>query len=67
MFADEQRLTSKISIDFGLATKYRSARESMTEKVGTIYTITSGLTGSIRPSVIWYVPCKFIQMFTFCE
>jgi hypothetical protein len=25
MFADEQRLTEQISIDFGLATKYRSA------------------------------------------
>jgi serine/threonine protein kinase len=41
MFADEHRRPEQIKIiDFGLATKYRSAQcKNMTEKVGTIYTM----------------------------
>jgi hypothetical protein len=52
-------------IDFGLATKYRSAEcKSMTEKVGTIYTITSVLQGVHTSKCDLVSPCKFIQMFT---
>jgi hypothetical protein len=54
MFADEQRQPSKSRnlVDFGLATQYRLAEcKSMTEKVGTIYTITAPVHG-VR--MIWY-------------